>query len=81
MQSRKEIQMAKRNRIYSLRKGSVQWNEEDRLSLCGMLIKAGYAARIGRGMIPGTEGRKTAQYEYFVEYWEEGDDTNAGTGN
>mgnify|MGYP000389973268 CR=1 FL=1 len=98
--------MAKRNRIYSLRKGSVQWNEEDRLSLCGMLIKAGYAARIGRGMIPGTEGRKvhlslphplmhercfvmeplaegrkTAQYEYFVEYWEEGDDTNAGTGN
>lgn len=55
--------MAKRNRIYSLRKGSVQWNEEDRLSLCGMLIKAGYAARIGRGMIPGTEGRKTAQYE------------------
>ena len=23
--------MAKRNRIYSLRKGSVQWNEEDRL--------------------------------------------------
>ena len=25
--------MAKRNRIYSLRKGSVQWNEEDRLSL------------------------------------------------
>ena len=66
--------MAIRNRIYSLRKGSVQWNEEDRLSLCGMLIKAGYAARIGRGM-------KTAQYEYFVEYWEEGDDTNAGTGN
>lgn len=57
--------MSKRNRIYSLRKGSVQWNEEDRLSLCGMLIKAGYAA----------------QYEYFVEYWEEGDDTNAGTGN
>lgn len=73
--------MSKRNRIYSLRKGSVQWNEEDRLSLCGMLIKAGYAARIGRGMIPGTEGRKTAQYEYFVEYCEEGDDTNAGTGN
>ena len=31
--------------------------------------------------VPGTEGRKTAQYEYFVEYWEEGDDTNAGTGN
>lgn len=62
---------AKRNRIYSLRKGSVQWNEEDRLNLCELLIKAGYAARIGRGAVPGTEGKKTTQYEYFVEYWEE----------
>lgn len=64
--------MAK-NRIYSLRKGSVQWNEEDRLALCSLLIKAGYAARIGRTAIPGTENRKNAQYEYFVEYWKEAD--------
>lgn len=64
--------MINRSRIYSLRKGSVQWNEEDRLVLCSLLIKAGYAARIGRGTIPGTENRKTAQYEYFVEFWEEG---------
>lgn len=62
-----------RNRIYSLRKGSVQWNEEDRLQLCSLLIKAGYAARIGRGVIPGTEDRKNVQYEYFVEYWKEAD--------
>ncbi len=60
-----------KNRIYSLRKGSVQWNEEDRLTLCSLLIKAGYAARIGRSMAPGTAGRKNAQYEYYVEYWEE----------
>jgi hypothetical protein len=64
--------MAKgRNRIYSLRKGSVQWNEDDRLALCNLLNKAGYATRIGRGAIPGTENRKNVQYEYFVEYWEE----------
>lgn len=73
--------MVKRSRIYSLRKGSVQWNEEDRLALCGLLIKAGYAARIGRGTVPGTENKRTTQYEYFVEYWEEGDGTSAGTGN
>lgn len=64
--------MAK-NRIYSIRKGSVQWNEDDRLALCSLLIKAGYAARIGRAAIPGTEDRKNAQYEYFVEYWKEAD--------
>lgn len=63
----------RRKRIYSQRKGSVQWNEEDRLALCSLLIKAGYAARIGRGVVPGTEARKNAQYEYFVEYWEEAD--------
>lgn len=60
-----------RNRIYSLRKGSVQWNEDDRLALCSLLVKAGYAARIGRGAASGAATKKTVQYEYFVEYWEE----------
>lgn len=60
-----------RNRIYSLRKGSVQWNEEDRLTLVQLLIKAGYTARIGRSVVPGTEDKKTKQFEYFVEYWRE----------
>lgn len=62
---------AKRNRIYSLRKGSVQWNEEDRLALAGMLIKAGYAVRIGRCAVEGQEEKKNAQQQYFVEYWED----------
>lgn len=62
---------AKRNRIYSLRKGSVQWNEEDRLALAGMLIKAGYAVRIGRCAVDGQEEKKNAQQQYFVEYWED----------
>lgn len=43
-----------RSRVYSRRKGSVQWNEEDRLALAGLLIKAGYVAKIGRGPVPGT---------------------------
>lgn len=60
-----------RQRVYSQRKGSVQWNEEDRLALCGLLIKAGYAARIGRCAVKGKEGSKNAPMEYFVEYWEE----------
>lgn len=60
-----------RNRICSKRKGSAQWNEEDRLALAGLLIKAGYVARIGRGPVPGTEDKPKVQYEYFVEYWEE----------
>lgn len=29
--------------IRSIRKGSVQWNEEDRLQMVSMLAKAGYA--------------------------------------
>lgn len=66
--------MAERNRIYSLRKGTVQWNEEDRMTLCGLLIKAGYAAKIGRGAVPGSESKKTPQYEYYVEYWEDNGD-------
>lgn len=64
--------MAKQ-KICSIRKGSVQWNEEDRLQLATMLIKCGYAVRIGRQPIAGKEG-KNAPQEYYVEYWEERDE-------
>lgn len=60
-----------RNRIYSLRKGSVQWNEEDRLQLSSLLVKAGYSVRIGRAAVKGKESKANAQMEYFVEFWEE----------
>ena len=53
--------------VRSIRKGSVQWNEEDRL----LLIKAGYAVRIGRRVVPGQNENKKAQMEYTVEFWEE----------
>lgn len=61
-------------KIFSIRKGSVQWNEEDRLQLATMLVKCGYSVRIGRQPISGKEGAKNAPQEYFVEYWEGGED-------
>lgn len=56
--------------IRSIRKGSVQWNEEDRLQMVSMLAKAGYAVRIVRKEIPSSETRKTTQYKYVIEYGE-----------
>ena len=41
-------------------------NDEDRSILAGILIKAGYAVKIGK-TVP--EGKKAAKY--YVEYWEE----------
>lgn len=53
--------------IRSIRGGSAGLNEEDRLALAGLLIKAGYAVRIGHREVPGNaKGKK----EYIVEYWE-----------
>lgn len=56
--------------IRSIRKGSVQWNEDDRLEVATLLIKAGYSVRIGRQCAPGQEGKKNPQMEYTIEYWE-----------
>lgn len=63
----------KRQRIYSLMR---KINDDDRNSLCCLLVKAGYAVRIGKER-PGGKG----QTKYYVEYWVEGDDVNAETGN
>ena len=53
--------------IRSIRGGTAGLNEEDRLTIAGLLIKAGYSVRIGYREIPGnTKGKK----EYIVEYWE-----------
>ena len=38
--------------IRSIRKGSVQWNEEDRLQMVSMLAKAGYAVQVVRKEVP-----------------------------
>ena len=53
--------------IRSIRGGTVGLNEEDRLTIARLLIKAGYSVRIGYREIPGNaKGKK----EYIVEYWE-----------
>lgn len=57
--------------IRSIRKGSVQWSEEDRLALATLLIKCGYAARISHRVVPGQEDKKNGQKEYIVEFWED----------
>lgn len=57
--------------IRSIRKGSTQWNEEDRLQLVTLLAKAGYSVRIGRRPEPGQAAKSNAKMEYYVEYWEE----------
>lgn len=57
--------------ISSIRKGSVQWNEEDRLSIATLLLKCGYSVRIGYRPIPDQEGKANAKKEYVIEYWEE----------
>ena len=56
--------------IKSIRKGSVQWNEEDRLQMVSMLAKAGYAVQIVRKEIPSSENTKTSQFEYVIGYGE-----------
>lgn len=44
-------------------------NDEDRNTLCCLLIKAGYAVRIGKERLEGK-----GQTMYFVEFWEVADD-------
>ena len=54
--------------IRSIRGGTAGLNEEDRLQIARLLIKAGYSVRIGYQVIPGNaKGKK----EYVIEYWEE----------
>ncbi len=48
----------------------MKMNDEDRNTLCCLLIKSGYAVRIGKER-PNGRG----QTMYFVEFWEE--DRNA----
>ncbi len=63
-----------RQMIRSIRKGSVQWNEDDRLQIATLLLKCGYAAKITRRVVPEQAGRNNAQKEYVIEYWGEAAD-------
>lgn len=57
--------------IRSIRKGSMQWNEEDRIQMALLLFKCGYAVKVTHRTVPGMEDKKNAQKEYIIEYWEE----------
>lgn len=57
--------------IRSIRKGSVQWNEEDRLQIATLLLKCGYTTKISHRIVPEQVGRNNAQKEYIIEFWEE----------
>lgn len=57
--------------IRSIRKGSVQWNEDDRLQIATLLLKCGYAAKISHRTVPEQAGRNNAQKEYIIEFWED----------
>jgi hypothetical protein len=52
--------------IRNVRDGTVGWNEEDRLALANILIKAGYTVRIDHRLVPGEVKKK----EYVVIYEE-----------
>lgn len=60
-----------RSVIRSIRKGAAQWDEDDRLKIATLLIKAGYAVRLKRQPVPGGSSGKNQRMEYVIEYWEE----------
>ena len=42
-------------------------NEEERLELSRLLVKAGYAVKQGREKL----NPKNTTYKYYIEYWED----------
>lgn len=57
--------MPKKQKICSVKQNAL--NEQDRLELATLLIKAGYSVRLGREQKSPTN----KAYSYFVEYWED----------
>ena len=56
------------NTIRNLRGGTAKWNEEDRLQLANLLIKAGYTVWIDYRTVPGDEGKTKPKKGYVVVY-------------
>ncbi len=59
-----------KQRIYSVKTNSL--NDQDRLDIARLLIKAGYAVRIGKEK--KDSANKNAANIKFIEYWEENDE-------
>lgn len=56
--------------IRCVRGGSTKWNEEDRLQLGMLLLKAGYQVRIEYRTVPGEEGKPKVKKEHVIVYEE-----------
>lgn len=56
--------------IRNIRKGSAKLNEEDRLELGRLLLKAGYTVKIDYRTVPGEEGKSKPKKEYVVVFEE-----------
>lgn len=54
-----------KNRICSQKNGAL--NENERLEIARLLLKAGYTVNMGREKPPE---KKNGAYIYFIEYWE-----------
>lgn len=53
-----------KQRIYSVKDKGL--NDQERLDLARLLIKAGYVVKIGR-----EKPSRKSSYMYYVEYWED----------
>lgn len=56
--------------IRNIRKGSAKFNEEDRLQLATLLVKAGYTVKIDYRIVPGDENKPKPKKEHVVVYEE-----------
>lgn len=56
--------------IRNVRGGSAKWNEEDRLQLATLLVKAGYTVKIDYCIVQGEEEKPKPKKEYVVVFEE-----------
>lgn len=56
--------------IRNIRKGSAKMNEEDRLQLATLLVKAGYTVKIDYRTVSGEEGKTKPKKEHVVVFEE-----------
>lgn len=56
--------------IRCIRKGSAKLNEDDRLAIANLLVKAGYTVKIDYRTVPGEEGKSKPKKEHVVVFEE-----------
>lgn len=56
--------------IRNIGKGSAKMNEEDRLQIATLLVKAGYTVKIDYRTVPGEENKPKPKKEHVVVFEE-----------